>query len=73
MINPLTDKAQLYAKTSAHCVEIIRDAPVHSNHGYYETVHHVAVSVVQDKLKLDPSPGEHTSIMIILWKCIHSM
>ena len=72
IISPLNGKSSSYVKNSAHSVERISDAPIHSNQMVSLNVVSLftkvptdeTLAVVQDKLDADPLLEEHTCIPI---------
>ena len=63
IISPLIGKSSLYVKNSAHFLERISDAPIHSNQMVSLDV--VSLAVVRNKLTADPLLEEHICIPII--------
>ena len=72
IISPLTGKSSSYVKNSAHFVERIRDAPIHSNQMvsldvvslFTKVPTNETLAVVRDKLAADPWLEECTCIPI---------
>ena len=72
IISPLTGKSSLYVKDTAHFVERISDAPIHSNQMvsldvvslFTKVPTDETLTVVQDKLAADPLLEERTRIPI---------
>ena len=72
IISPLTGKSSSYVKNSAHFVERISDAPIHSNQTmsldvvslFTKVSTDETLVVVRDKLAADPLLKERTCIPI---------
>ena len=80
IISPLTGKSSSYVKNSAHFVERISDAPIHSNQmGSLDVVSlftkvpaNETLAVVWDKLAADPFLEERTSILVDNLICVET-
>ena len=72
IISPITDKSPSYVKNSAHFVERISNAPIHSNQMvsfdvvslFTKVPTDETLAVVRDKLAADPLLEEHTCVLI---------